>query len=75
MVYTRGLNNCQYYFAGFLIMITVKWASKPYSNYEGPYIRGVQGFLALARGPGLRIELKEPTRWQSTLLRIRWYAS
>ena len=31
--YYRGLNNYLYYFGGFLIMIIVYWAPKPYSNY------------------------------------------
>ena len=30
--YYRGLNNCQHYL-GFLIMTTVEYTPKPYSNY------------------------------------------
>ena len=29
----KGLNNCICYLGGFLIIVTVSWAPKPYSKY------------------------------------------
>ena len=37
--YYRGLNDYLYYLGGFLTIIIVRWAPKPYSYYAGPYIR------------------------------------
>ena len=34
-----GLNNCLDYSNPLLYLVIVWWAPKPYSNYEGPYIR------------------------------------
>ena len=40
-------------FAGFLSVIKVKWAPKPYSNYSGPYIMHCHG-TPVAPGVGSR---------------------
>ena len=55
--YCRGLNNYLYYFGGFLIIIIVYWAPKPFSNYFGPYItrRCYRGFWGLGC-EGLRVQ-------------------
>ena len=34
-----GLSEYQWYSLGLLVMITAKYAPKPYSNHQGPYIR------------------------------------
>ena len=34
----RGPSDSQYYFGGFLTIIIVQWATKPYTNYKAPIV-------------------------------------
>ena len=37
-------------FWGFLIILIVSNTPKPYSNFKGPYIRGLKGVLQAVKG-------------------------